>query len=58
MEAEVSTLKEAVVVFEKRIIVETLARVNGSRKLAAAKLGIHRNTLLAKLGENTNKKQQ
>lgn len=50
------TLKDAVSGFERKIITDTLASVGGSRKLAAAKLGIHRNTLLAKIGEAEAKK--
>ena len=45
------TLKDAVRAFEKQYIVEILENVNGSRKRAAKKLGIHRNTLLAKTNE-------
>jgi len=49
-------LKDAVIDFEKKLITETLVSVNGSRKLAAAKLGIHRNTLLAKIGDKAPEK--
>lgn len=45
------TLKEAVNMFEKRHISEVLEIVDGSRKKAADILGIHRNTLLAKMNE-------
>ena len=45
------TLKEAVNVFEKGYISETLESVSGNRKKTAEKLGIHRNTLLAKINE-------
>ena len=45
------TLKEAVSVFEKGYISETLENVSWNRKKAADKLGIHRNTLLAKTNE-------
>jgi len=45
------TLKDAVKAFEKQYIIEMLENVNGSRKRAARKLGIHRNTLLAKTNE-------
>ena len=45
------TLKEAVDMFEKRRISEVLEIVDGSRKKAADILGIHRNTLLAKMNE-------
>ena len=42
-------LKEAVNLFEKQYINEVLESVGGNRKRAAEQLGIHRNTLLAKL---------
>jgi len=42
-------LKEAVNLFEKQYINEVLESVGGNRKRAAEELGIHRNTLLAKL---------
>jgi DNA-binding NtrC family response regulator len=45
------TLKEAVSLFEKGYISETLENVSWNRKKAADKLGIHRNTLLAKTTE-------
>lgn len=45
------TLKEAVSLFEKGYISETLENVSWNRKKAANKLGIHRNTLLAKTTE-------
>ncbi len=45
------TLKEAVSLFEKGYISETLKSVSWNRKKAADKLGIHRNTLLAKTTE-------
>ncbi len=41
-------LKEAVRDFERKYIAQVLTRVNGSRKKASEKLGIHRNTLLKK----------
>jgi transcriptional regulator with PAS, ATPase and Fis domain len=44
-------LKEAVKAFEKRYIAQVLERVNGNRKKAAERLGIHRNTLLSKTNE-------
>ncbi|MCK5193546.1 MAG: sigma-54-dependent Fis family transcriptional regulator, partial [Desulfobulbaceae bacterium] len=47
------TLKEAVDAFEKQCIDEVLELVNGNKTMAAKKLGVHRNTLLAK----TNKLQ-
>lgn len=46
-----STLKEAVSSFEKQYIAETLEMVDGNRKKTSEKLGIHRNTLLAKINE-------
>ncbi len=42
-------LKDAVGAFEKRYIAEVLQHVDGSRKKAAAKLRIHRNTLTSKI---------
>ncbi len=45
------TLKEAVKTFEKQYIAQTLEHVNGNRKNAAERLGIHRNTLLSKTNE-------
>lgn len=42
------TLKEAVNAFEQQYITEVLENVGGNRKLAAERLGIHRNTLLSK----------
>jgi DNA-binding NtrC family response regulator len=42
------TLKEAVDAFEKQCIAEVLELVNGNKTMAAKKLGVHRNTLLAK----------
>jgi len=44
-------LKEAVQKFQKQYISEVLKAVNGNRKKAAERLGIHRNTLLAKINE-------
>ena len=44
-------LKEAVQAFEKQYIGEVLEVVDGNRKRAAQMLGIHRNTLLAKINE-------
>lgn len=46
-----NTLKEAVNSFEKQYIAEVLEMVAGNRKKASGKLGIHRNTLLAKIHE-------
>ena len=45
------TLKEVVSSFEKQYIAEVLEMVDGNRKKASEKLGIHRNTLLAKIHE-------
>jgi two-component system, NtrC family, response regulator AtoC len=45
------TLKEAVSEFEKRYVRDVLVMVNGNRRVAAERLGIHRNTLLAKTNE-------
>ena len=44
------TLKEAVSAFENKFIFEILESVDGNRKKAAERLGIHRNTLIAKMG--------
>ncbi len=44
-------LKEVVSSFEKQYIAEVLEMVDGNRKKASEKLGIHRNTLLAKIHE-------
>jgi DNA-binding NtrC family response regulator len=52
------TLKQAVSAFEKKYISEVLESVEGNRKKASERLGIHRNTLLSKtveLGLNSNK---
>ena len=52
------TLKQAVSAFEKNYISEVLESVDGNRKKASERLGIHRNTLLSKtveLGLNSNK---
>jgi len=52
------TLKQAVRAFEKNFISEILESVDGNRKKASERLGIHRNTLLSKtieLSLNTNK---
>ncbi len=43
------TLKEAVSAFEKKFIFEILESVDGNRKKAAERLGIHRNTLITKM---------
>jgi transcriptional regulator with PAS, ATPase and Fis domain len=44
-------LKDAVNAFEKKYISEVLESVEGNRKSASELLGIHRNTLLAKINE-------
>ena len=44
-------LREAVSAFEKKYIKDVLESVEGSRKKAADRLGIHRNTLLEKMTE-------
>jgi len=44
-------LKEVVNAFEKDYISQVLARVRGNRKRASEILGVHRNTLLAKINE-------
>ncbi len=48
------TLKEAVDAFEKQCIDEVLELVNGNKTMAAKKLGVHRNTLLAKTNKWAN----
>jgi transcriptional regulator with PAS, ATPase and Fis domain len=45
------SLKEAVQAFEKQYIGEVLEVVDRNRRRAAEMLGIHRNTLLAKINE-------
>jgi len=49
------TLKEAVSAFEKKFIFEILESVDGNRKKAAERLGIHRNTLISKMGKGVKK---
>lgn len=49
-------LKDAVNVFEKKYIAEVLESSEGNRQKAAEVLGIHRNTLLAKMNESGQKK--
>lgn len=49
------TLKEAVNSFEKQYISDILETVSGNKKKAAEKLGIHRNTLLAKTNPQMSK---
>lgn len=48
-------LKHAVNVFEKKYIAEALENAEGNRQKAAEVLGIHRNTLLAKMNESGRK---
>ena len=48
-------LKDAVNVFEKKYIAEALENAEGSRQKASEVLGIHRNTLLAKMNESGRK---
>jgi len=48
---EEMTLKEAVSKFEKQYVRDVLVMVKGNRKIAAERLGIHRNTLLSKTNE-------
>ncbi len=48
-------LKDAVNVFEKKYIAEVLESSEGNRQKAAEVLGIHRNTLLAKMNESGRK---
>ncbi|MCF8063437.1 MAG: sigma-54 dependent transcriptional regulator, partial [Deltaproteobacteria bacterium] len=43
------TLREAVLSFERKLIVDALVRVHGCRQQAAERLGIHRNTLRDKM---------
>jgi DNA-binding NtrC family response regulator len=49
-------LKDAVDAFEQQYIGEVLEGVDGNRTQAALILGVHRNTLLSKLGASTQKK--
>jgi DNA-binding NtrC family response regulator len=49
------TLKEAVSAFEKKFIFEILESVDGNRKKAAERLGIHRNTLISKMEKGVKK---
>jgi transcriptional regulator with PAS, ATPase and Fis domain len=51
-------LKDAVDAFEQDYISEVLESVDGNRTHAALILGVHRNTLLAKLGASTQKKEK
>ncbi|MEA3279850.1 MAG: sigma-54 dependent transcriptional regulator [Thermodesulfobacteriota bacterium] len=45
------SLKEAVNMFEKEYITATLDTVDGNRRKASQRLGIHRNTLLSKIND-------
>ncbi len=51
-------LKDAVDAFEQQYIGEVLEGVDGNRTQAAFILGVHRNTLLSKLGASTPKKEK
>ena len=51
-------LKDAVDAFEQQYISEVLEGVDGNRTQAALILGVHRNTLLFKLGASTQKKEK
>jgi DNA-binding NtrC family response regulator len=51
-------LKDAVDAFEQEYIGEVLESVDGNRTQAALILGVHRNTLLSKLGASTPKKDK
>jgi transcriptional regulator with PAS, ATPase and Fis domain len=51
-------LKDAVDAFEQQYIGEVLEGVDGNRTQAALILGVHRNTLLSKLGASTPKKEK
>ncbi len=52
------SLKDAVDAFEQEYIGDVLDSVDGNRTQAALILGVHRNTLLAKLGASTQKKEK
>jgi DNA-binding NtrC family response regulator len=52
------SLKDAVDAFEQEYINEVLESVDGNRTQAASILGVHRNTLLSKLGASTQKKDK
>jgi DNA-binding NtrC family response regulator len=52
------SLKDAVDAFEKEYIGDVLDSVDGNRTQAALILGVHRNTLLSKLGASTQKKEE
>jgi len=51
-------LKDAVDAFEQEYIGEVLESVDGNRTQAALILGVHRNTLLSKLGASTQRKEK
>jgi len=51
-------LKDAVDAFEQEYIGEILESVGGNRTQAALILGVHRNTLLSKLGASVPKKEK
>jgi transcriptional regulator with PAS, ATPase and Fis domain len=51
-------LKDAVDAFEQQYIGEVLEGVDGNRTQAALILGVHRNTLLSKLGASAQKKEK
>ncbi|NTV34467.1 MAG: hypothetical protein HGA50_14415 [Deltaproteobacteria bacterium] len=50
------SLKDAVDAFEQEYIGDVLESVDGNRTQAALILGVHRNTLLSKLGASAQKK--
>jgi len=52
------SLKDAVDAFEQQYIGDVLDSVDGNRTQAAVILGVHRNTLLSKLGASTPKKEK
>ena len=52
------SLKDAVDAFEQEYINEVLESVHGNRTQAASILGVHRNTLLSKLGAAIQKKEK
>jgi DNA-binding NtrC family response regulator len=52
------SLKDAVDAFEQEYIGDVLDSVDGNRTQAALVLGVHRNTLLSKLGASTQKKEE
>jgi DNA-binding NtrC family response regulator len=51
-------LKDAVDAFEQEYIGEVLESVDGNRTQAALILGVHRNTLLTKLGASGQKREK